>query len=447
MKPRNEREREAVKLYRQMPPLTNSQRLWIEKCVVGAQIFTAGGKCWCTKCGGEWETEQREGRATCPHCGTESMIKKSRKTHITDYGYVQFFQVYKGWQVIKYLLIRWNCKKGRKQLIYDMNVIQKWCQPGRPMITLGAALGMNCYYRKIPYSLWGDFLTIKDGHGDWYSEWMECKTYPRRSFLSVYTKNLGKNPSFALIDAPTLLGDIFGCPYLESLYKAGNYDKLKGMLRSVEYLNKYWPSVKIALRHGYEPDHWPSYWEHLQALKYLRYDMHSPRYVAPKDFGVLHDRIMRQYRNRLDKIARTRNENNRLRYAIQQEEWEKRRAEEAHKYAQTFAERIAKFAGLQIEDADLVISPLMTIEAFKDEGNAMHHCVFTNNYWKNKDCIILSARTLAENERVETIEVSLIDYTIAQSQGIYNVPTERHQEIIGLVTNAMPRIKQMATAG
>lgn len=88
----------------------------------------------------------------------------------------------------------------------------------------------------------------------------------------------------------------------------------------------------------------------------------------------------------------------------------------------------------------------MSIEAFKEEGNAMHHCVFTNNYWKNKDCLILSARTRAGNERVETIEVSLTSYTIAQSQGIYNVPTERHKEIENLVMAAMSQIRQMAMA-
>ena len=446
MKPRNAREREVIALYSQNIKLSKAQRKWITESVVGSAVYSSGHRCWCTKCGGEWKSDEIEGKAVCPHCGTESQIIRSRKTRLTDDGYVKFLQVVRGWQVIRYVLIRWDCMKGREQLIYDMDVVQKWCQPGRPMITLGTALGINSWYRRIPYSLWGYPLTIKPNHGEWYHEWMEHKTYPRMSLLPVYVKTLGKTPDFSLIDAPTLLGDIFGCPYLESLYKANKYDKLREMVRHTDYLNEFWPSVRIALRHGYEPQHWPSYWEHLRALRYLHYDMRSPRYVAPKDFGPLHDLVMRQYRNRLDKIARTREENNRLRWAIQEEENARRREEDAKKFATTFAERIAKFAGLQIEDKDIVISPLMSIEAFKEEGAAMHHCVFSMAYYKNPKCLILSARTKAENERVETIEVSLEDWTIRQSQGIYNVPTKRHEEIQNLVMGAMPQIKQMALA-
>ena len=446
MKPRNAREREVVRLYNQLPELTNSQRLWIEKCVVGTAIHTTGHRCWCTKCGGEWKMKQVGKMEICPHCGTESKVIESRKTHIMDHGYIRLFQMCGGWQVIRYVLIRWDCEKGREQRIYNMNVIQKWCQPGKPMITLGTALSYSPWYQKIPYSLWGYALTIKPNHNDWYGEWMECKTYPRKSLHPIYVKNLGKNPSFAVFDAPTLLGDIFGCPYLESLYKEDKYDRLVFMLRQVDYINKYWPSVRVALRHGYEPEHWPTYWEHLKALRFLHYDMRSPRYVATKDFGQLHELVMRQYKNKIDELQRKANEARELRWAMQAEERERLQAEYAKENAKTFADRIAHFEGLQIEDEDIVIAPLMTIDAFKEEGDAMHHCVFTGGYYRHKDSLILSARTRTENARIETIEVSLATYTILQSQGIYNVPTDKHEQIHNLVMGAMQQIRQMAVA-
>ena len=445
MRPRNDREREVIHNYVTLPRLTKSQWDWV-KDSIDRRIFTTGRKCWCTQCGGEWDDKLEGEFAMCPHCGAKSEVQRGRHKVFRGFGYAQFLHVHKGWQVIRYTLIRWECKIGREAKIYDMDVIQKWCQPGKPAITLGTQLGFACYWRRIPYSLWGRALSVKPNHSYFYTEWMECKTYPRRSFLPVYTKNLGKNPSFALIDAPTLLGDIFGCPYFESLYKAGETKKLADVVKYTDEFNKYWPSVKVALRHGYEPAHWGSYWEHLRALKFLRYDMRSPRYVAPPDFGQLHDLIMRQYRNKIDERDRKIREANQLRWAIQEEELQKQREEDAKRHTKSFMERIAHFAGLHIEDKDIVISPLMSIEAFKDEGNAMHHCVFTMGYYKNPDSLILSARSRKDNERVETIEVSLRDFTIRQSMGIYNSHTERHDEIVNLVNDAMPQIREMARA-
>ena len=437
-----------MRLYGSLPKLSKAQWRWIDENVVGTRIFTSGKKCWCSHCGHEWNGTPDGEHATCPHCGRESKVEKSRKTTYRGYDYVQFFHIYHGWQVIRYTLIRWDCKKGRKQLVYDMDAIQKWCQPGRPMITLGTALTMYPDWREIPYSLWGYGLVIKPNHHDWYNEWMECKTYPKMSLLPVYVKHIGRHPDFDALGwtAPALLGDIFGCPYLEKLWKERKDKKLQQMWKHTDMLNKYWSSVKVALRHGYEPENWHSYFDHLRALAFLHYDMHSPRYVAPKDFGEIHDLISRQYKNRLEEMQRKRSETERLRRAIQEEEWAKQREKEAKEYAQSFMERIAKFAGLEITDEDIIITPLMSIEAFKEEGDAMHHCVFSMGYYKKPESLILSARTRTENERVETVEISLEDYTIRQSMGIYNAPTKRHEEIQSLVMGAMPQIRQMATA-
>ena len=179
-------------------------------------------------------------------------------------------------------------------------------------------------------------------------------------------------------------------------------------------------------------------------LSFLRYDMRSPRWVAPADWNATHDLVMARYRNRVDQMARRQHEAAMLRAAIAAEEAARRRGEEAKSYAESFMKRIAKFAGLQIGDDDIVIEPLKTIEQFRDEGAAMHHCVFALGYYKRPDSLILSARMKENGERVETIEVNIKKYCIVQSQGKYNTPTDRHDEIISLVNRAMPRIKALA---
>lgn len=430
-------------LYRSLPRLSPAQREWIASDVVGNRVFTAGKKCWCAKCGGGWEEKIDAGanEAVCPHCGARGGIHRGRNTTWKGMEYIQFLQVHRGWQVIKYMLIRWEARRGENIKIYDMDIIQKWCQPGRPMITLGTGLTFAPYWRSIPYSLWGSGLVIKYP-SYFYTEWMECKAYPRMSLLPVYVKHLGKRPSFGEYTAPDLLGNIYGNPYLERLYKAGETKQLKELLDHVELVNRYWPSIRVAIRHGYTPEHWNDYFEHLRALKYLRYDMRSPKYVAPENFGELHDLVMRQYRNKLDAAEERRRQREELRQAMWREQQEQRRREGA----KSFAKRIAKFAGLHLEDGDIVITPLMDITAFKDEGNAMHHCVFTNSYYTREDSLILSARMKDGGERVETVEVSLRQWAIVQSRGIYNSTTERHDEICSLVNGAMDSIRQMAAA-
>lgn len=70
------------------------------------------------------------------------------------------------------------------------------------------------------------------------------------------------------------------------------------------------------------------------------------------------------------------------------------------------------------------------------EGKLMHHCVFTNNYYKKDKSLILSATI--DGERIETIEFSLETLKVIQSRGKFNQITEYHERIIHLVeTNSM----------
>ena len=435
-------------LYSRHTNLSESQLKWIADKVVEKRIFTSGRKCWCTHCGQEFTDRLESEIAVCPHCGAEAKVEHGRRTTYRDCYYTQFFHIVKGWQVIRYSLVRWDCKKGREPRIEVMDVIQKWCQPGRPMITLGTALGILPYWRAIPYSLYGEPLTVRLNHSPWYSEWMKVKTYPRMSLLPVYRKHLGSRPDFNRLGfyAPSLLGDIFGCPLLERLWKEGKRKELEEMWHYTDDLNKYWPSVKIALRHGFKPQHWISYFDYLKALKFLRYDMRSPRYVAPPDWYDIHDLVMRQYRNKIEMMEGRRNEARRLRYAFEEEEARRKREEDAKSFATSFAKRKAKFLDLQIEDSDIVIIPLDSIEAFREEGREMHHCVFNMGYYKKENSLILSARSKADGERMETIEVDLQNWSIRQSQGKYNVPSDRHEEIVSLVNGAMPQIKRLSAS-
>ena len=443
MKPKNAREREALRLSKDLLYLTKAQAKWVRESVVGKRIFTAGLTCWCTDCGHSWKERIAEGAETarCPHCGRVGTVSRSRHTTCENFAYAKFIQTYKGWQVIRYYVIEWECRKGEEVKVYDRHIFQKWCQPGRPPITIGVPLGNMMGYFRIPYSSWGGPMSVKSAKREgYYYEWMETKTYPRMTLLPVYKRVLGTRPDFSVFAADTLLGDIFGCPYLESLYKAKQVGKIKQLLPYSELFHKYWPSVKVAVRHGYEPEHWISYFDYLKMLRFLHYDVRSPRYVAPPDWDEIHERVMTQYGNRLAKMRRKKEEAEALRRA----QWEEEQARKNKNAKRSFHRRIAKFAALCITDESLVIKPLLTIKEFAEEGNAMHHCVFSNAYYNKPQSLILSARKADTGERLETIEVDLKGLTIWQSRGGCNHITSYHDQIQQLVNEAMPQIDALA---
>jgi hypothetical protein len=75
-----------------------------------------------------------------------------------------------------------------------------------------------------------------------------------------------------------------------------------------------------------------------------------------------------------------------------------------------------------------------------EEGQAMHHCVYGNGYYKRDDSLILSAKD-NDGKRLETIEVSLKTFKVVQSRGVCNSNTDKHDEIVRLVNDNINLIK------
>jgi hypothetical protein len=110
------------------------------------------------------------------------------------------------------------------------------------------------------------------------------------------------------------------------------------------------------------------------------------------------------------------------------------------KAAEDYVKDKSVFFDLKISDGTIVIVPLKSVEEFKEEGDRMHHCVFTNEYFKKKDCLILSARI--EKKPIETIEINLKTLKIVQSRAVCNGMSEHHDRIIQLVKKNINLIRQ-----
>ena len=186
--------------------------------------------------------------------------------------------------------------------------------------------------------------------------------------------------------------------------------------------------IKLAWKHGYlteELDY--NLWSDTVSMaEKLHYDLRNPFYVCPMNLHTTHN----LYTLRLE---REKEREERQRAAM-----ERMNDEQGRKYFENF---IKKFIGFKVENGSITIQPLKSIEEFKEEGKMMHHCVFACGYYKKPDTLILSAQV--NGEHTETIEIDLKSFSIVQSRGVCNQPSEYHEEIKSLLLNNMYKLKSL----
>ena len=420
--------------------MSDAQLQWIRHELIEWHINSSGRKCWCEKCGHSFTAKTVENEMKCPNCGSILPVAKNRKRTVRGYDYVQIITTKKRWQVIRYFIVKWDGGIGGKPLFYIQEVLQKWCQPGQRTITRGAGLVVLPYWCNIPYSQYGD-MSIKRSDSYFYQEWMKLHIYPRMVFHKAYRLAVERSNKFTYFCADDVIARVYSNPYFELLFRCGKYDELKEVLKHEDSFIKYWPSIRIALRHKFKPENWNDYIDYLRMLSNLHKDMHSPRYVAPKDYDNIHYIILQQFTKKKREEERKRREREEIRMA---EEAERQKEREA-KAIESFNKRIEHFRSLLISSGGIEIRPLMTIQEFSDEGNAMKHCVFALGYYSKPDSLILSARD-HEGRRIETIEVGLRDGVVLQSRGPCNTVTDRHEDIINMVQSNMKEIQMMAVS-
>ena len=102
--------------------------------------------------------------------------------------------------------------------------------------------------------------------------------------------------------------------------------------------------------------------------------------------------------------------------------------------AEEFIKNKSKYFDITFRNSNIIVVVLSSIDAYKKEGDTLHHCVFTNTYYDRKNSLILSARLIdTPDTPIETIELSLTDGHILQCYGSHNQETQYHNEIISLV--------------
>ena len=426
-------EKEVLQLQKTMRPLTQKALQWVSDKHDALALYSKGGRVWCTRCGHIENVLPKvlaldiETGFRCPCCGKVLKMRHDAYSRYNNsYVFAVIAQVVKGWQVFRVVESCITAVFGKDASLEQHEVWQAWISPqGREVL-------LSRRYSRSPYSF------------RWYYDTpIEC---PRRHNATATgyfalpdtfcTMNGAFYPHGKISAALRLRGfssklcsfDALGCslrlfsPHMETLAKTQPV-LFAYLVRRGDFETPYFHAVKVCNRNGYRIADASLWLDLCDSLAAIGADTHNAHYVCPDDLNLAHDVATRRH------AAMRRKE--------EQREAEKRIAEDDKRYK----EEKKAFIGLTIESGDLRVVVLPSVAAFREEGKALSHCVFTNRYYAREDALILSARD-TENNPIETIEVSLKSFEIVQSRGRSNQPSSRHAEIVNIVNSNMNLIKE-----
>ena len=256
--------------------------------------------------------------------------------------------------------------------------------------------------------------------------------YDVRAWANIRTRKFTKECKRAGLDVnDTLFPDAETiCKILqdnryETIWKAGMHE-MAFRLEPKE-MTALWPALKICMRNGYNPNNVKDYIDYVKQLIQLEKDIHNAHYVCPVDLDAEHRRTNASVQKILD----------RKRFLEEQ-----KRMKEAES---AYAKRILPFLNFYMKNKNFHISVLPTVKAFYEEGQAMHHCVYSNRYYERKDTLVLSCRD-NDDKRVATIELGLPKCDIRQVRAACNKIPEQYDSIVRLITRQKKELRKLSAA-
>lgn len=429
----------AVKL----PPITDRQRDYAYKhCFRPIALCNPRKrevKCLCCGYTMKWEKPFIDAfidseEYDCFECGRSMPVKltgKYDKPDCCEQSYFTVLTTFRGHQVARtFLACRENSRNAPTSYSVD-EVFQTWLLPdGKEVIT-------GRHLHRSAFSMSWDFhrpLDIKQHNASCTGAYQYDDAYditgsdfyPEVRVTPLLRRNgwtrklMDYRNAISMIEAMRYLLTV---PTAEMLVKTRQLDLFLNMVRRGSKEQEYLHSVRIANRNGYVVKDAQMWLDMLKLASDLHLDTHNPSVVCPEDLTDAHDRLLRRY--------------NRHRARIEIEKL----AKETPRYEALFRQAKAVFFGINLTSENVHIRPLTSVKEIAEEGMAMRHCVYSNEYYKKADSLILGARDQS-GQRLETVELSLKTFRVLQSRGKFNQSTPLHAEIVKLVESNADLFRQ-----
>lgn len=433
MRARTKAQREVVELTATLPDLDERDLRDARRGF--ARIYAGARTAWCSCCGHVWESDLWNGRKehdVCPHCGARGKVVKSANKRTSDEKYyVSFVRVVEDWQVIRTAICRRVVEKGDADNIYFSidEVFQRWMRPGTVDVIVGRGVhGMCGYYCDVwnHDSAW----TIRKDHFRFELEGDVCgkiqlSKVVRRNGLKAIRRDVG---------VKDLLWHIIHDERAEILAKGRQWDMLKHLLSpsKAHDVEQWWKEIRVAMRNGYHIKDAGLWLDMVELLSKCGKDVRNPHFICPADLHAAHDAALMMDARRLDRLAAQR--------ADEEKDRKARKILADAGIAARYAERVSRWLDVMIRGKGITIRPLQNIREFYEEGEAMHHCVFSCGYYKKDGILVLTARKAGV--RLETIEIDTKRWRILQCRGRFNKESVHHKEIVSLMEKNMNKLRQ-----
>jgi hypothetical protein len=424
MKARTKAQRALIEISDTLPEITNTQATYAYKHCFQQLAYRSKTKgTGCLECGHVWQLSAQAKTCKCPACNTKlTVVDTRKKQHNSGKKYFSILDVRGQYQVVRIFELIKIQEVGKAARKYMMEVVRQFFNPESEMQVVA-----RCRTTSFNFDSFNGDLECRSTagyYGNKYDLWADA-TYPKIKVLPAYARN-GYTYSINEVSQYKVMRAIMYNSKAETLIKSKQVGLLEACVGSRDNdIYRYWPSIKIAIRNNkiIAPDDTITWLDYLKLLQFFNKDLNSTRYLFPADLKAEHDRLVakKQREDKSREAARKRRE------AIENQE-----AYEAAKKA---------FFGMLFTNGTITVKVLESVPEFAEEGLKLHHCVFTNEYFKRESSLILSARI--DGKPVETIEVALDEMKIKQSRGLQNKPTPYHDDILKLVRKNLPIIRKV----
>lgn len=424
MKPNTAIEKTIVALSASLAPISPDVQGWAEQTIFLKWGVLSRGKFHCLDCAHSWKPEsakQSEKFTKCNVCKGKLKLHGCNQVHFKEIEYSAVVTCVPDFQIVRIICSHKQMKKNCLPTYFHKEVMQHWIDHKGEVRTL--SLSTNPFSHA--YDAWQYYAPLeirpKDFQNSPKYRINPYRIYPRIKVLPVLKRN-GFKTAFYAIAPQVLLSSLLKDPISETLLKSGQVSWLRYFLQSPEqHIARNWQAVKICLKNNYAVSDIGIWEDYLELLRWFKKDLTSALNVCPIDLRQEHDKLVQRKRE------------------LQRKKYLKKMRAEIEQAQALYAEQKKQFFGLSFSQQDITISVLENVADFMQEGDNLRHCVFTNEYFKKKDSLILSARI--DNTPIETIEVSLAKMEITQCRGMKNSNSKHHRIIMELMRKNLYQIR------
>ena len=420
MKPRNDKQRQILAMSGQLRPLTTAQKDWaLTHTIDNYALKYKKGKAVCLICGKEFEAE--EGKCTCPHCSVRLEVKTTTQRVVRERSYFNIITAVKGFQVVRMFLMIVEFRKGMKANPAFIEIGQYFIDKYGHTTVVGLQRTLGHYIDSFAF---GSPLEIRKDN-DAFQHIADQWIYPRIKVTDIVKRN-GYNASASSIHPVKLFKALLTNPKAETLMKAGEIEMLRHLTYHPMEVEKYWASIKIAMRHGYKFNDVSKWFDYVRMLKTMEKDLNSPSLLMPSDLNAAHDLYVRK---------------------VQRKHEQERREADRQKAIEDqakFMELKSRYFGLEMTDGEINLHTLDSIDEYYAVGNSQSICVGSAHYFNKPDTLVLVA--YMGKTQIATIEIALSDCHIIQCRAFANGVCEYQDRIAKIISNNTKLIYERMTA-